>query len=404
MTQTLFLQALRAALLNQSTDWQEVSPEQWQALFSMAESHQVLPLVYQAVAGCPAAAQNREFFAQLRGPVFQEVAIQTRKTAEFYGILKKLQKGGVHPLIVKGVICRSLYPNPDLRPSSDEDLWICTDEIPLCREILAQAGMVCVSSEDSEELAFGKRGSPLYLEVHEHLFPSDSAAYGDLNELFRDARENAVTAVVDGVKIPTLSHTDHLFYLILHAFKHFLHSGFGLRQVADVCMYANAYGQQVDWAQMLASCRRVRAHKFAAAMLKIGEKCLTFSPEKANLPACWQELEVDEGPMLRDLLQAGVFGDADQSRIHSSTVTLSAVTAQKTGGKASLRTSLFPSAKSLEGRYPYLRRNPWLLPAAWTSRIFHYLTDPKGASGAGESLRLGQERVEMFREYDILDS
>ena len=30
----------------------------------------------------------------------------------------------MQPLVMKGIVCRSLYPKPDLRPSGDEDLLI----------------------------------------------------------------------------------------------------------------------------------------------------------------------------------------------------------------------------------------------------------------------------------------
>ena len=48
--QELFLQAVRASLENKKTDWEtELETEQWLALFQMAEIHNVLPLIYDAV-------------------------------------------------------------------------------------------------------------------------------------------------------------------------------------------------------------------------------------------------------------------------------------------------------------------------------------------------------------------
>jgi hypothetical protein len=110
--------------------------------------------------------------------------------------------------------------------------------------------------------------------------------------------------------------------------------------------------------------------------------------------------------MLEDLLSAGVFGGATMSRRHSSNMTLGAVSDDKKGkkAKASLKSALFPAAKSLENRYPYLKKYPFLLPFAWLSRILTYLTKKNKAAGdsAAESVKIGSERVELLRKYKVI--
>lgn len=52
----LFLQALRASLEDRTVDWEtDIERETWDALFAMAASHSVLPMIYAAVVRCPAA-------------------------------------------------------------------------------------------------------------------------------------------------------------------------------------------------------------------------------------------------------------------------------------------------------------------------------------------------------------
>ena len=66
--------------------------------------------------------------------------------------------------------------------------------------------------------------------------------------------------------------------------------------------------------------------------------------------------------------------------------------------------SLFPSAKALAGRYPYLKEHPALLPVAWGSRLLTYGREAfRSGTDAGESVRIGNKRVELLKEYDILD-
>ena len=205
------------------------------------------------------------------------------------------------------------------------------------------------------------------------------------------------------MSLRTLHPTDHLLFLILHAFKHFLHSGFGLRIASDVALFAGAYGEEIDFSRLLEACRELRCLEFTAAVFRIAEKHLGISA-----PAAFSGIETDEGPLLADILDAGIHGQ-DIDRLHSANITLRTVAADRRGtapAKSGLRASLFPSAKQLAGRYPFLNRCPWLLPVAWVRRMGTYLRDRrkyKGADHPTASLRIGRERVALLEAYNIID-
>lgn len=145
--------------------------------------------------------------------------------------------------------------------------------------------------------------------------------------------------------------------------------------------------------------------QFMLALLKIGKVHFGFDPAAACLPEGWRIDDVDERAMLDDLLDSGVYGDATMSRKHSSTMTLSAVSADKQGkqAKRSILRTLFPRRDSLTGRYPYLKKRPYLLPVAWASRIVGYARrSGKGSDNTAESLRIAGERIELMRKYGII--
>ena len=410
---SLFLEALGASLRGERVQWENpLAAQDWAALFQLAQAHHVLPMIFEAVYACPAArCADAQLMQLVKRQTMQSVMMQAMKTGELLALVKHLKAAGVTPCVVKGAVCRSLYPSPDHRISGDEDVFIPPEQFERCHEAMLAFGMQPADPQQdmqaAHEVPYGKLGSPLYIELHKHLFPPDSDAYGDFNRFFADAHAHATEIVVDGTPLTTLGPTDHFFYLICHAFKHFLHSGFGIRQVCDIVLFAGRYGREIDWTAVLKNCREIRAEQFAAALLRIGQKHFGFDPDAAGVPQAWQAIEVDEGPMLSDLLDGGVYGDASMSRKHSSTLTLSAVAADRRGRKAGgnvLRT-LFPSRKALEGRYPFLRTKPWLLPVAWVRRIAHYAAERRGAgadNNAAESLRIGSERVELLRRYGVI--
>ena len=406
----LFLEAIRCALEDRQVNWTaDVTPEQMGRILSLAEEHHVLPLVFEAIYSCPAATNmDGVLFMQCKRTTVQSVLVQTMKTEEFLDLNRHLRDRGITPVVVKGIICRSLYPRPDYRTSGDEDVLCGEHQFKAAHSAMIDFGMEAVASTlDSYEVPYRKEDSALYIELHKTLFTRESDIFSDCNRFFDDCFDRIIEVDIQGDPVATLNHTDHMLYLLLHAFKHFLHAGFGIRQVCDMVLYANAFGSQIDWEYVQTKCRGLRADRFAAALFDIGKKYLGFSPEQACYPYNWQHMDVNGEALLSDLLYGGIYGSSDLSRVHSSNMTLNAVSADKKGkkSKGNILKTVFPPAKKLEYRFPYLRRAPILLPIAWASRILAYtketLSEPESA--ASEIIRTGSQRIELLRQYDIID-
>ena len=88
-------------------------------------------------------------------------------------LCRALRDASLQALVVKGILCRSLYPKPDLRPSADEDLYVRAKEFVPLRDLLLSLGFQPLgdTARDTEETAYRDPGSGLYVEVHRHLFP-----------------------------------------------------------------------------------------------------------------------------------------------------------------------------------------------------------------------------------------
>lgn len=406
------LEALKCFLEGEKVQWESgISGEEWGELFDLAIQHQILPMVYEAVYACPAFGSmpdNQKDYIKHR--MIQQVMVQGRKTAEFLALYSRLLEKSLTPIVVKGIICREMYREPDYRASGDEDVLIPPEQFTLCDQVFRENAMDYLEPEkDPEkegEVPYYKKGGLLHIELHKELFPAQSEAYGELNEMFRNVFQRKIQTEIQGIPVYTMGHTDHLLYLILHAFKHFLHSGFGIRQVCDIVIYANTYGSEIDWEYLYQACQKIRGENFTAALFHIGEKYLNFDKEQAHYPAVWQEEEADGEALLDDLLQGGVFGDSSLSRKHSSNMTLAAVTDEKKGkkAKASLASSLFPDKEYMAGKYTYLEKYPFLLPAAWGSRILNYMKETKGTKNndAKESIEIGNQRIELLKKYKII--
>lgn len=395
-TETQFLHIVKAAISGGDLPAEKVD---WPAIFTLANQQKLLPILFEAARKTPAAAENATLFAVTKQQVIGQVLHQTMRASEFADLYRKLRAAGLHPVVVKGQLCSRLYPLKDHRISADDDLYIPDAEFMACHEQLLANGLTTDTPADelasADEVSYTKEGSPLYIELHRHLFDSAEDAHDELNHFFADLKP----VEIDGFL--AMPPHEHLLYLILHAYKHFVRSGIGLRQFCDIGLWAWEYHDEIDWQHLYDQCASVHAATFAAAAFRIARDYLGI---EFDLPMPW-DASIDVEPLLHDTLCGGVYGSNDLTRLHSSTVTLNAVKASRTGEKSSVLRTVFPKREYLERRYPYLKKRPYLLPVAWVQRIAHYASEKQAGTdnSASGSIKLGKERIELMKRYGIMD-
>ena len=395
-TERQFLHIAKAAVSGGDIPAENVD---WPAVFALAGQQKLLPIVFEAVRKSPAAAENAALFAAVKQQVIAQVLHQTVRASAFAALYQTLRAAGLHPVVVKGQLCSHLYPLKDHRISADDDLLIPDGEFLACHEQLLANGLTTGTPADelasADEVPYTKDGSPLYIELHRHLFDSSEDAHDELNHFFADLNP------VETDSFLAMPPREHLLYLLLHAYKHFVRSGIGLRQFCDIGLWARAYHAEIDWQRLHDQCASVHAATFAAAVFRIARDDLGI---KFDLPTPW-DASLDVEPLLHDSLCGGVYGSNDLTRLHSSTVTLNAVKASRTGEKSSVLRTVFPKREYLEHRYSYLKKRPYLLPVAWAQRLAHYASEKKSGadSSASGSIKLARERIELMKRYGIMD-
>lgn len=395
-TETQFLHIAKAAISGGDLPAEKVD---WPAVFALAGQQKLLPILFEAARATPAAGENAVLFAVTKQQVIGQVLNQTVRSAEFADLYRKLRSAGLHPIVVKGQLCSRLYPQTDHRISADDDLLIPDGEFMACHEQLLANGLTTDTPADelasADEVSYTKNGSPLYIELHRRLFDSSEDAHDELNHFFASLKP------VETDSFLTMPPHEHLLYLLLHAYKHFVRSGIGLRQFCDIGLWARAYHAEIDWQRLHDQCASVHAATFAAAAFRIARDYLGID---FDLPMPL-DASIDAEPLLHDTLCGGVYGSNDLTRLHSSTVTLNAVKANRTGEKSSVLSTVFPKREYLERRYPYLKKRPYLLPVAWVQRIAHYASEKQSGadSSASGSIKLGKERIELMKRYGIMD-
>ena len=169
MPDMLFLNMLRCALENTTPPPSlEASHEEWIKVFELARIHKVLPLIADVYVRSP--FKSKTDLSGLSQVAKVAVTQQVVKTAEFLKLYSELAKNDITPVIVKGLVCRQVYPKPDLRVSADEDLYVSPKHTLKASRLLTKSGLrpLLCESEDTEQCAFCSVNG-LYIELHKYL-------------------------------------------------------------------------------------------------------------------------------------------------------------------------------------------------------------------------------------------
>ena len=385
-------------------------------ILRLGRIHKVMPMVCDTIYRSP-GINTDPIYKHAEKEAVRAVAGQVIRSAQFSDLYLFLSERGLRPIVVKGIIVRQLYPRSHFRESVDEDLWIEQEKTADYYKAFRDYGLdesTC-DTPDSEDAIRSFVHSQTQLNIDIHTF--SSAADAEQPEYLNRVFEHTADVEINGVQFHTLQPEDHLFYLIMHAFKHFLHSGFGIRQVCDIVLYAEHARNEIDWKTLAEKLKNAKAYEFTLAIFRIGEKyLLNGSHLETLLLIDGIEINpVNEEPLLMDILEGGLYGSASMTRLHSSTVTLQAVK-NSSAGHSPFRiicSSVFLPIEKMRGKYTYLDKMPFLLPAAWLQRVFHYMTElflsrkesntALKTNNAIESIKLGQERLKLLKEYHIID-
>lgn len=140
----VFIDILRSAMTQTSCDMIEgLSTQDWEKIYDISQKQQLAPMIYQQIFSNESFQNSDPGFQQFwKGDTIDQAGNQARKSILFLMLFDKMRQNGLTPLIVKGIVCRDLYPNPDLRISNDEDLYIPRDQFGKMDEFLQAEGFM----------------------------------------------------------------------------------------------------------------------------------------------------------------------------------------------------------------------------------------------------------------------
>ena len=349
VTQQGILALLKSAVLRQP----QSLPEGFEirAALPWLRQHHIAPLAYDGADRCGLTRRDPAV-AKLFQAYCSALLVSEGQQRQIARIFQAFEENGIDYLPLKGCNMKALYPRPEMRTMGDADILIRQEQYSRIVPVMESLGFA-FKYESDHELAWS---SPdLEVELHKCLIPTYNR---DLYGYFGDGWGMAVPG---GGSRWDMTAEDTFVFIFAHFAKHYRDGGIGLRHVVDLWIYLRA-NPKLDMEHIRAVLEKLKLREFYDHI--------------SRLLAVWFEGAVpdDRTEYLTEFLFAsGSWGNMEQ-RVLAQSVRNMQRSGTGTVGKLRYFWHLvFPGREALQGKYPVLRKAPWLLPGVWLVRPVYKL-------------------------------
>jgi hypothetical protein len=205
----------------------------------------------------------RDYFAAVQLLTGQRAKVMLALSAEITSALRAL---GAQPVLLKGAaaLAQGLYPSHDLRPMTDIDVLIAH---PKMKESIAALSLLDyreprrprqrivrkLSTEASQpgpseyDVGLVHRPTGILVELHHALFVPQFAALLPAQDALSRATSISANEMMFSVLAPTDRIVHHVIHAQLHHTKWVQNARIELRQLVDLAILVDAFGNDFDW-------------------------------------------------------------------------------------------------------------------------------------------------------------
>ena len=267
---------INASLVGKPLEISGVTEQDWQRCFDLALQQQSLAMTFPAMSALP-KEQRSGFVLWSKWMAYaQNIAAQSKHKRE---VVRKmggwLAEDGLSTMIIKGFSLAVLYPQPDLRESSDIDIYSGEeyDKVNACFE---KHGLQ-IGQSDSHHVHINIDGISVEHHFALHNSRVKNGMEGPTKVLLQlDATVRRPTSL-PGIYFPNPTFT--ALYTVWHAHKHFLSEKIELRHV-------------IDWALSLRQlsdeeAQTVREVKYGSPWGRFADTLTAIALHRLQLPTDW---------------------------------------------------------------------------------------------------------------------
>ena len=343
----------------------------WNELMNLSRKHKIEGLIYSALNKSRLLENiDEDKVNELKKEVFFTGVTQISNMSKLEIVFNEFSKENVPVIVLKGLVVREYYPQPEQRSMSDADILIKAKDLNKSKKILIDLGYTEVDAEASHHIKYIKSGYPM-IELHWHVMKRDG--FSDELDLFEDdIWDRTIEVKVKGAKVLSLGYEDLALHLCMHMAAHLAASGFGVRQIADLVLLVEKKGHLIDWTLFINKAEEFGFKKFIIIMFKICN--ILFS---MDIPKEMAVYKIDDEEMFESLISTifdgGVYGKKDMASNFANQVAFNYKGKDSNATIGAIRRYfrfIFPSIETMSDKYSYARKIRILTPIAWIHHLF----------------------------------
>ncbi|MCI5659071.1 MAG: nucleotidyltransferase family protein [Clostridium sp.] len=355
-TEQVFLSLLRDYVCGQKL--KALPTVDWQALYNLAQSHNVTGLVGRILADLPTDHRPPKALAvAFRQAMGQTLMSYEKRMVAVQVMEQTLTDAQIPYLTVKGACTAAAYPDPSLRTCGDTDIVLTPEHQREAVLTLEQRGFAKKVTHD-DVVMLTLHG--FEFELHTRLESINDGSRALLANPFAPE-----VAYIKSKNIWVLQPVYAVYYTVLHLLHHIKTGGAGVRMLLDTDLLLRKDPTLAP--QVLELAERSGLERSFGCILALCKQWLD-TPLPCSVPA----LDTDTVEKFAAvILGGGVFGHGNGNTGAVFLARQKAADGSKTPFTCfvALFRYCFPKADYMAYQFPYLIRRPYLLPFAYLHRF-----------------------------------
>lgn len=361
-TQMTLLGVLSQAL--NGTEYTIPADTDWAALYAESRAQAVMPIVF---SGISRYCTDEEVRQNWRAVTMRSLQKNRRIQLCHSYVHKVMTENGIPYTIIKGCASAHDYPDPLMRAMGDVDFQVSPAYWDQAVALLEKEGFT-VSGEDHElHVEFAKEGFPSGMEMHHDPFGVAKLRIPALADIIPEVVEKSVEVVSGDITFRMPDAFCHGTVLLLHAYRHLVSTGIGVRHLCDWAMFIRDFDED-EFVEIF------KERYEALGIWKLTQVFSATAHRYLGVPyQKWMDGAEDEDclMLMLDILNGGNFGRGTGSR-HAQNRSLYShdrVLSEKSS-KVQLLHSLNETAAE---RYPRMMKIKIFRPFGWVFVGFRYI-------------------------------
>ena len=345
---------------------------EWDEVIDLANKHKVEGIVYLALRKSNLVSKIGEKRLSL---LKQKAAItgigQSRHISGLSIVFNKIIEENIPVIVLKGLVVRDFYPQPDQRTMSDADILVHKDDVEKVKNLLIDMGYIFLEDHKaSHHIALVHNRYPV-IEVHWNLFKRD----GFSNELAHYERliwNRAIKVNVGEAEVLSLSYEDLALHLCMHMAAHLASTGFGVRQLCDLVVLVEKKGEEINWNSFIMKARMYGFEKFSLIMFLLCKEFFQMEiPKELEIKSVNNKKYV--AALIDEIFEAGVHGKKEMANQFATQVAFNFEDKDSNATLGAIKRYfrfIFPRIDDMSDKYSYAKKVKVLAPIAWIHHLF----------------------------------